>query len=274
MTPKAMVISGLLGAAVGGLWLHRMRHTNPYRPVLERVEIPVPSGSPGLAGLRIGFISDIHAGPFIGEQDLVRAADLLCGHDPDLILLGGDYVSESPRHLAGIMPAIGDLCRSAPLGGYAVLGNHDIFVSEHAVVSSLAGQGIRVLRNEAVQIPTDGGILWLVGIDETLHGCPQPDQAFSSVPEGAPALVLWHEPEFAGQSAERRAFAQLSGHTHGGQMRLPGLRPAWLPRHGKKHVIGMSFVNGMPVYTSRGLGVYRPPLRLNCPPEVTLVALV
>lgn len=273
MPSRTTTIAGLIVSAGSGWWWRRMRHVNPYRPVLERITLALPAGASALSGLRIGFITDIHAGPFIDGDDVRRMADLVGAGSPDLVLLGGDFVSESPRHLGGVMPVLGELCRNSPLGGIAVLGNHDIFVSAPRVTASLEGQGIRVLRNEAAEIRWNGGIFWVVGIDETLHGHPLPDQAFSAVPVGAAALALWHEPEFAGQAAERGAFAQLSGHTHGGQMRVPGLRPAWLPRHGRKNIIGINLVGGMPVYTSRGAGVYRPPFRLNCPPEVTLVTL-
>jgi uncharacterized protein len=255
-------------------WLWGLRYVFPYRPRLEHVAIELPDGAEALAGLRIAFITDIHAGPFIDATDVRRASALIDHEVPDLVLLGGDYISESPRHLSKVAPALGELCRGAALGGYAVLGNHDIFVSWSAVTASLEAEGITVLRNEAAEVHWNGGSLWVVGIDETLHGCPDPDQAFASVPNGAAALVLWHEPEFAEQSAAHGAFAQLSGHTHGGQMRLPGIRPGWLPRHGRKNVTGANIAGHMPVYTSRGVGVYRPPMRLNCPPEVTLVTLI
>lgn len=274
MWSRNITIAGLAASAFAGCWLYRLRHVNPYRPVLERISLALPAGSEALSGLRIGFITDIHAGPFISAEDVWRAVRLLQAGSPDLVLLGGDFVSESPRHLSAVMPALGELCRAAPLGGLAVLGNHDIFVSESKLTAALTGQGIRVLCNESAEIHWHGGRLWVVGIDETLHGHPRPDQAFAGVPHGEAALVLWHEPEFAAQSAERGAFAQLSGHTHGGQIRLPGLKPVWLPRHGRKHITGMNVVNGMPVYTARGAGIYRPPLRLNCPPEVTLATLV
>jgi predicted MPP superfamily phosphohydrolase len=87
-------------------------------------------------------------------------------------------------------------------------------------------------------------------------------------------LALWHEPDYAEASAELGAFAQLSGHSHGGQVRLPGIGPLVLPLGGARYVMGLNDANGMPVYTTRGVGVYLPPLRFNCPPEVTLVTLV
>ena len=269
----------VLGAAaatalMGALTCWRARHVNPYRPVLERLQLLLPGRSEFLAGLRIGFITDIHAGPFMGPADVERATDLLAAASPDVVLLGGDYVSESPRHLSRTIPLLGDLCRAVPLGGFAVLGNHDLFVSAPKVQAALEQEGIRVLRNEAVAIQWNRGAVWIVGIDDSLHGRPDIDLAFASVPAGAPSIALWHEPELAAQVAGRGSLVQLSGHTHGGQIQIPGLRPVWLPLHGRRHVIGLNVVDGMPVYTSRGAGVYRPPFRLNCPPEVTLITFM
>jgi predicted MPP superfamily phosphohydrolase len=258
-------------SAAGLVW--RMRMVNPYRPVLERIVLYLPPRHVALTGLRIGFVTDIHAGPFIGPWDVERALSLLAEASPDLILLGGDYVSESPRYLGDTMPLIGDLCRAAPLGGIAVLGNHDIFVSASKVTGALEREGITLLRNAVAAVSWRGTGLTIVGIDDSLHGRPDLDAAFRDIPADHPVIALWHEPQFAPEVAGRGAMVQLSGHSHGGQIRIPGIRPAWMPRHGRKHIGGLDRVQGMPIYTSRGLGTYRPPVRLNCPPEVTLVTL-
>jgi hypothetical protein len=125
-----------------------------------------------------------------------------------------------------------------------------------------------------VPVTYQGATLWIAGIDETLLGHPDPKKTFAAIPAGTRPLALWHEPQFAEEAAALGAFAQLSGHTHGGQIRLPGLGPVGLPRHGRRHIIGLNDAAGMPIYTARGVGVYRPPLRFNCPPEVTLIELV
>jgi predicted MPP superfamily phosphohydrolase len=192
---------------------------------------------------------------------------------PDLILLGGDYVSESPRYTSSAVEVIWELVQETPLGGYAVLGNHDLSVSRTRVAEVLTATGIPVLRNQPLPIAFGGDELWIAGIDETLLGDDRPEETFAQVPAGAAAIALWHEPEFAERAAAQGAFLQLSGHTHGGQIRVPGVGPVGLPIHGKRHVMGLSNANGMPVYTARGVGVYRPPMRFNCPPEVTIISL-
>jgi hypothetical protein len=278
MSRRALLQGGMAGVfAAAGLTayeIYQARYVNPHAPLLERVEITVPEGSEDLAGMRIGFITDTHVGPFIDIDDLIRALDLIRAESPHLILLGGDYVSESPRYAPDTAREISRLLSDTPLGGYGVIGNHDLSVSRTRVQEALVSVGIPVLRNQTAVVTYGGARLAIAGIDETLLGDPLPGDTIGQAPEGVPVLALWHEPEFAEQAAERGAFVQLSGHTHGGQIRIPGIGPVGLPIHGKRHVIGHGLADGMPVYTSRGVGVYRPPARFNCPPEVTLITLV
>ncbi len=277
MSRRAFVRGGLLGglAAMGltGVEIVRARYVHPYRPVLERIDLPLPDGAEGLDGLRIAFIADTHHGPFIDESDLQRAIGLLRNEEFELALFGGDYISESPRYAPAAGAALSAVMEMASIGGAAVLGNHDLTVSTSRVQDVIATMGIPVLRNDVTVFDYKGSQLAIAGIDETLLGEPHPHRTMQQVPEGVPALALWHEPEFAEMAAAEGAFAQLSGHTHGGQIRIPGIGPVGLPVHGKRHVIGTSNADGMTVYTTRGVGVYRPPVRVNCPPEVTLVTL-
>ena len=272
---RGWLAAAALGGIAGGVGtLALARHRWPYRPELVRVEAAAPPGHSDLAGLRIGFVTDLHVGPFIRAGDVRRACELLVAERPDLVLLGGDYLSESPRYADEAAAALAPLVAAAPLGALAVLGNHDYSVGGERVRLALAAQGIRVLRNEAIAVRYGAATLWVAGIDETLLGSPDPGGTLAQVPPGGAALVLWHEAQFAEQAAAHGAFLQLSGHTHGGQVRLPILGPVGLPIHGDRHVIGWSDASGMPVYTSRGVGIYRPPLRVRCAPEVTLVGLV
>ena len=270
------LVGGLAGLGLtGGALVHEARYVNPYRPVLERVELALPPDHDGLAGLRIAFVTDTHVGPFFSPDDVARATALLTPERPDLLLLGGDHISESPRYAAPTAEVLGELVAATPLGGYAVLGNHDVFEGrDPAITAALNRVGIAVLRNAATEVVTDHGSLWIAGLDEAVQARADPRATFRAIPAGAAALALWHEPEWAEHSSAFGAFAQLSGHTHGGQVRLPGIGPLSLPSGGRRHVIGLTHAAGMPIYTSRGVGVYRPPVRLNCPPEVTLITLI
>lgn len=261
-------------AIVAGLatfW--RLRYINPYRPKLEHIDLPLPANATSLDGLRIGFVTDTHIGPFTSATDLARGLSLFENELPDLLLLGGDYVSESNIYARAMADIFAPLVQRMPLGAFAVMGNHDLPLGEDRVQTELERAGIQVLRNEHVIVDRHGALLAIAGIDDTIVGNAQPDRAFAGIPAEIPVLSLWHEADFAEEAARRGAFAQLSGHTHGGQVRLPFIKSIWLPPDGKRRDLGVYDVEGMPTYISRGLGVYRPPVRFRCSPEVTLVTL-
>ncbi len=260
-------------ALVGVFTYWRLRHIIPYRPVLVRIELAVPPGSEALDGLRIGFVTDTHVGPFTTARDLARGLRLFETDPPDLLLLGGDFVSESNLYARSMADALRPHVTRAPLGAIAVMGNHDLPLGADRVRAELERARVRVLRNEHTVLQWNGARFAIVGIDDTIVGAADPDRAFAGVPAGIPLLALWHEADFAEEAARRGAFAQLSGHTHGGQVRFPLVGAIWLPPDGKRGDLGFFGVGGVPVYLSRGLGVYRPPVRLRCPPEVTLVTL-
>lgn len=272
MPSRTLRLAALMLAGIS-LAYWRLRHYNPYHPVLERIELPLPTDAEKLDGINIAFISDTHVGPFTSSTDVQRAVNLLSADQIDLVLLGGDYVSESNFYAKSMADALADLVERASLGGIAVLGNHDLPLGPNRVRAELERVGIRVLRNESRVVDWNGVRLAIAGIDDSIVGWADPESSFSDIPRGVPVLALWHEPDFAEESARLGAFAQLSGHTHGGQVRLPVIGPIWLPHDGKLRDTGLFEVEGMPVYVSRGLGVYRPPIRFRCPPEITLVTL-
>jgi predicted MPP superfamily phosphohydrolase len=268
---RAAVV-GAVGIAVAAVG-HHSRYIAPYDPVLERVDISLPHGVDAPAGLRIGFVADTHIGPLVRTPDVERALSLLLSSAPDVLLFGGDYISESPRHIPYAADVLGSAACAARLGSFAVLGNHDYANGVDRLVSQLEKRGIRVLRNDAVRIADESGALWIAGIDDAMLGSPDVPQAFANVPENTRALALWHEPDWAESVVPHGAFLQLSGHSHGGQIQLPVAGSLGAPAGGRRFVSGLNHAMGMPVYTSRGVGVFRPPVRFRCAPEVTLITL-
>lgn len=246
------------------------RHRWPYTPILERIAID-RQGVP--YSIRVGFVTDLHVGPMIRARDVDRAMATLFTARPDLLLLGGDYICESPRYIPEATAALRGYIASVPLGAFAVLGNHDYANDAPRLIRQFEAIGIRVLRNESAQVEAPGSDLWIAGIDDALLSTANPDKAFADVPDSAHSIALWHEPDWAEEIVKFAPALQLSGHTHGGQFRLPLVGHLAAPKGGRRYVLGMHSVNGMPVYTSRGVGVYRPPIRVHCPPEVTLVTL-
>lgn len=270
MSPTGRVAAGLAaGLLAGGAAAWHARHRAPRDVRLRHLRI----GDPEVGGteLRVGFVTDTHVGPTVSPADLDRALQLVMAEEPDLLLLGGDYVSESPRYLPETANIIGGYATGAPLGALAVFGNHDYSNDAPRMERLLAGHGVRVLRNEAVGLP--GSPLWIAGIDDAMLSVPDVERTFAQVPEGAPVVALWHEPDGANQVARYGAMLQLSGHSHGGQVRLPVVGHVAAPSGGRRYVSGLYDASGMPVYTSHGVGAYRPPLRYRCAPEVTLVSL-
>ncbi len=267
------LLSGIGLSLAAGAGVHA-RFRAPYQPRLECISVAVPPGHESLAGLRIAFVTDTHFGPSMSLDDIRNAMSLTASCRPDLILFGGDYISESPRYCEAAAVPLGELASAAPHRGVAVLGNHDIAMDADRMTRALQDVGIPVLRNQSVCVETGRGPLWIAGVDESMLGHPNLEQTFRPIPPDAAIVTLWHEPDYAQESARRGAFAQLSGHSHGGQIKLPFLGTPGTPAGGKRYVEGLCLVDGMPVYTSRGVGVYRPPIRVNCPPEVTLVTLI
>jgi predicted MPP superfamily phosphohydrolase len=260
---------------VGGLivaW--RARFVAPYRAQVAHVVVQLPRKHGNLAGLTIVFVTDTHVGPYFAASDLEPVIERLEHIQPDIVLFGGDAICESPRFLKHTTPVLARMAKTARYGAWGVLGNHDIANTRERVVPALESAGIAVLENQAICVETDRGPLWIVGIADALLGKPDLNRAFGAVPAEAAAICLWHEPDLAGEAAPYGAFLQLSGHTHGGQVRLPGIGPIATPTLGKRFVQGRYAIGDMELYVSPGLGVYRPPVRLNCPPELTVIRLI
>lgn len=248
------------------------RYLAPRGLHLEPVPVALPGVTPGLVGLRIGFITDIHHEPGRPLALLARGVRLLEEAQPDLILLGGDYVNSTARDFDRPLALLARL--HAPLGVYGVLGNHDYWAGGDYLAARLAGVGVTMLRNEARRLRAPGGDpFWLVGVDSAVRRHDDREGALAPVPADTFRLLLVHEPDVADMVTRRglRVDLQLSGHSHGGQVVLPWIGAPLLPRLGRRYIRGL--YTTPPIYTSRGLGTVPPYLRFNSPPEVTLLTL-
>ncbi len=240
----------------------------PRSPVLERVTVSVPTLPPACDGLRIGQLSDMHLGMPHARENTRWAVQQMLREQPDLIVITGDFVSFewAIRELAGLFAPL-----HAPLGVYAITGNHDHWEGVQEIYAQLEPQGIRFLINDNCCIRWRGGELWLAGIDDMWYGAPDLSAALAGIPADAFTLLLAHEPDFADIAALRPVDLQLSGHTHGGHVHLPLLGAGCVPHHGVRYIDGLLYAGELPVYVSRGLGGL--PVRLNCPPEATIITL-
>jgi uncharacterized protein len=266
---------GVLGATAGAgaLATAYAYNVEPNQIQVERLTIPLARLPGAFEGITIAQLSDLHLGPYVTENHLREAIARTNALRPDLIVLTGDLVNSSWRFIQPCAEIIAKL--DAPLGVFAVLGNHDYWVGFlKLMVDSLRKTGITLLRNQAVPLARGRSALYLVGIDDLWLRLADLRRALEQVPQNACKVALMHEPDFADVSAQAEIDLQLSGHSHGGQVRLPFFGPLILPRYGEKYPMGLVRVgNFTQVYTTRGIGVLPPAVRLNCPPEITLITL-
>ncbi len=239
--------------------------------------------------LRAVVLADLHAGP--PTMTVERARGIVARANalrPDIALLLGDYGSTArritwkPYAPSEVAPALGEL--RAPLGAHAVAGNHDWWDDAEAMrarggtpqwLRALAAAGVRTWQNEAA--PLAGGAFWLAGLDSQWAfgrgvGADDLARTLAPVPAGAPLLLMAHEPDIFGAGSPR-ASLQVSGHTHGGQVRLAGWSPHIPSRFGDRYARGHVVEEGRHLVVSAGLGLSGFPVRLGVPPEIVVVAL-
>lgn len=248
----------------------------PYAVQLDRLltvseaEIPLAGLPAPLDGVKVLLITDIHVGPFLRPDVLRRAFDRLRTLAPDLIVIGGDITT---ARLEEILPHLGSFrSLTAPLGTFAVLGNHDHYTGQPAKLSALLEEnGVTVLTNRWAPIEQNGARFALAGIDDLVQGRPDLAAALDGAP--APTVLLSHNPDIFFDAARRGVALVLSGHTHAGQIRIPGL-PVLVRQSRYRLDEGRYTAAGAELVVSRGLGASGLPLRFACSPEAVLLRLV
>ncbi len=270
----AGAVSGL--ALAGGMLAGYAFRIEPRWPEIVRVELPLLHLPPRFDGLTIAQISDIHAGAVVDAARIRRVVEMTNAVQAEIIVVTGDMFQNEPweaQMCAGELAAL-----QAPLGVYAIMGNHERRIDDELGEMPFRRAGLDVLCNAARQIVVDGASLWLVGVDDILMRRGDLGAAMRGVPRRGCKILLAHEPDYADMIAPYRAQfgaidLQLSGHTHGGQVRLPGIGPLLLPVLGRRYPMGLYRVGEMWLYTSRGVGVAYPPVRLGCRPEISVLTL-
>lgn len=260
--------AGLGAAALGAGWATLIE---PNWPAVEQIGVTLPRLPARLEGLRVAQLSDLHISSYTTAGDIERAAALAMRQSPDVIVLTGDFIwREVWQYAEELVEPLRTL--RAPLGVYAVLGNHDHWEDAALATRVLAEAGVTLLLNQAVRLETDAP-LWLAGLDDVWERKHDMAAALAGAPDDECKLLLVHEPDYADEAARYPVDLQLSGHSHGGQINLPGYGRPVLPYLGRKYPAGLYQVGPLALYTNRGIGVIAPPVRFNCPPEVTLLTL-
>ena len=232
---------------------------------LTSVEVPVADLPPGLAGLRIGLMTDVHRSRWVSAEDVAAAVTLLLAAAPDLIVLGGDYVTwGDPAFVGPAAEALSAL--AAPHGVFGILGNHD---SDREMADALSDKRVQMLKDARTRLTINGEPLHLAGLR---YWTRRPADV-ASVLRGATGTVvlLAHDPRRLRDAAALHVPLVLSGHTHGGQVVLPGIGPLAARRF--PIVSGIGRQGRTSIFVSRGVGTVYVPIRINCPPEVAIVTL-
>lgn len=290
-------MSGWLAVAlaVALYLLVRARYWEPRQLAVERVEVAIPGLPPGLDGLEILHVSDLHLQGRVDDREHLLVQRVR-SHPAPVLVFTGDFVQEDAA-VGNLVPLLMEMTQGKR--AFAVLGNHDVKPPGRLkrLVPVLEGAGITLLNNVAVTLtaqpdspPSDfrsagsrsagadpaapPGRLWLVGLDDLYSGRADVEEAFAPVPPGEPVVVLAHTPDVAPAAARRGAHLLLCGHTHGGQVNLPLIGPLWTAsRMGRRLGRGLRRLGETWVYVHRGYGWSMLPLRLFCPPELAVIRL-
>jgi predicted MPP superfamily phosphohydrolase len=236
---------------------------------LERVEIKLDRLPAKLDGFKIVHLSDIHHSPFTPIEHIERAVRISNRLKPNLFVLTGDYVSHDSDYIAPVAEALGKL--SAEHGTYACLGNHDHWTDPHLITDLFRGEGISVLVNEGFRLDASGGSFWLAGVDDYMVGRTDVGAALKGSFPDEMKVLLAHNPIIFRQAARVGVDLTLSGHTHGGQVKIRDEEKRILPR--RKLSSGLHSRYDSQIYITRGIGTVVLPVRYQCPPEITLIEL-
>ncbi len=240
---------------------------------VKQIEITLPNLDREFTGYRIVQLTDFHIGDGIDRAQLTKIVKVVNAQNPDLIVLTGDYITKNPELQSKLLTSTlaGFHARDRTL---AVLGNHDVFDDNApSVRRAIVKSGITLLENTIYTAKRDRATLHIAGVGDVWYGAAKIDKVLAQLPQTGAAIMLAHEPDFADETAATGRFGlQLSGHSHGGQVRIPFFKKKY-PPYGHKYPIGRYRVGEMIQYTSRGVGFPGVHARFNCRPEISVFNL-
>ncbi|HTM03354.1 MAG TPA: metallophosphoesterase [Vicinamibacterales bacterium] len=264
---RRAALKGVLATAVGaatGAGIYGVGYERHHLGITE-ADLPVSGLPPSLDGLRIGFLTDIHHSRMVPADDVAQAVALTLSMTTDLIVLGGDYVTWGER---GYVGPVAELLKPlhAPNGVFAILGNHD---DDRDMPAALARNGFTVLKDQTTRLSVRGETINLIGIRFWTRKASEIVRLVRRSSEAA--ILLAHDPRRLTEAAALDIPAVLSGHTHGGQVVIPGIGA--IARRNFPVVAGLGSRDNSSIFVSRGVGTVYVPVRINCPPEVAVVTL-
>lgn len=235
----------------------------------EKINITLKRLPKNLDGFRIVHLSDIHHSPFTSLEHITRAVEIANSLEPDMFVLTGDFVSHESKYIAPMAKVMGTL--KSEFGTFACLGNHDHWTDAKLVTNYLRGENITVLINEGFRFVERGASFWLCGVDDYMVGQTDLRSALRGSFPDEMKILLAHNPKILYRAARASVDLMLSGHTHGGQVKIRNEEKRILPR--RKFASGLYRRKGTQVYITRGIGTVVLPVRFGCPPEVSLIEL-
>ncbi len=237
----------------------------------EKITVALPGLAPSMSGLRVVQISDLHLYPSTGPDMIERTVRAVNAMEPDLTVITGDFITQlgdASGELSEILKAL-----KARLGVYGVLGNHDCWHNPSRVVEDINRAGVKMLVNGGEKILDKSAPLWIGGTDSVWAGKPDLTRALPK--EKLPTVLLVHEPDYADNVSQTgHSLLQLSGHSHGGQVRVPMVGAPVTVTWGRKYVRGKFNIGNVQLYVNRGIGCTGKGVRFASPPEITEVTLV
>ncbi|MFW5696764.1 MAG: metallophosphoesterase [Phototrophicaceae bacterium] len=271
---RAIIRNLLLTALpVGAFYLYASR-IEPHWLDVKSIEIVLPRLDPAFDGYRIAQFSDIHMDSHMTPARLQTVVERVNAHQPDLTVITGDFITRRTHYVADDITAVLRQLHAAD-GVLAIPGNHDYYNYQiDNVRRMMRDSGITDLSNRVHSIKRGEAQLHICGVDDVVYRKARLDLVLADLPDDGAAILLAHEPDFADISAPTGRFdLQLSGHTHGGQMRLPLVGALISPTHGTRYSRGLLDIDGMWLYTNVGVGTVSFNLRFNCRPEITVFTL-
>jgi len=266
-----LALAGLIALPIWSLWLEPASLRN------EDHDLALPDWPPACDGVKVAVLADLHVGsPWNGPPKLREVVALTQAAKPDLILLAGDYVIQGvrggtfvpPEEMAPVLAGL-----AAPLGVYAVLGNHDHWFDAERVTKALEAAGIRVLEDASAPAGRGECRFFVAGVGDFWEGRHDIGAALHAVPDGAAVIAFTHNPDLFPEIPARVTLT-VAGHTHGGQVNLPLVgRPVVPSRYGERFAIGHIVEDGRHLFVASGVGTSIFPIRFRVPPEVSMLRL-
>jgi predicted MPP superfamily phosphohydrolase len=241
------------------------------RPRVRKRNVSITGLPAELDGYRIGQLSDVHCGPHTPVERVAQWVDQLNRLDLDLMAITGDLITSGSSHVVAVSRVLGGL--RARDGVFACMGNHDYFTDGEHFVRELSQAGLTVLRNRGVVVEHKGARLYVAGVDDTWTDRHDVARALADRPSAVPTVLLAHDPNLFAEAQAHHVELTLSGHTHGGQLAIPGIRRLSLARFITEFTGGLYRRGSSWLYVNRGAGTTGPPVRIGAPAELAVLTL-